>query len=121
MIFYALSSLGLKHPKQGIMKGPFTRRWGDSGSKINQRQTNKETHLCAKSLSFLSVLDSGSTHRVTLTPHLHGMGQKVYQLHASLTGIRYIFELVQDESDHVSTQTSKHDAHCSDRSDHKFI
>ena len=103
------------------MKGPFTRRWGDFGSKINQRRTNKETHLCAKSLSFLSVLDPGSTHRVTLMPHLHSMGQKVYQLHASLTGIRYIFELVQDESDHVSTQTSKQDAHCSDRSDHKFI
>ena len=56
-------------------------------------------------------------YRVTLTPHLHGKGQKVYQVHASLTGIRYIFELVQDESDHVSTQTSKQDAHRPDRSD----
>ena len=85
-IFYALSSLGLKHPKQGIMKGPFTRRWGDSGSKINQRQNDKETHLCAKSLSFLSVLDSGSTHRVTLTPHLHSKGQKCIRCMRHLQG-----------------------------------
>ena len=88
----------------------------------SDKLTKKHTYAQRSLVRFcLHVLDSGSTHRVTLTPHLHGMGQKVYQLHASLTGIRYIFELVQDESDHVSTQTSKQDAHCSDRSDHKFI
>ena len=43
--------------------------------------------------------------------------QKVYQFHVSATGIPYIFELVQGDSGHVSTQTSKQDAHSPERSD----